>query len=65
VLALDQQNQHAAEVEKSRVQSIEFRGQPGRLKIAPGCILKSETFGDRWKVIRYSEASMIAEVEPG
>ena len=61
--ALDQQNHHAAVVEGSRAEAIEFEAGPNGFTLAPGCILTSEMFGDCWRETRFSGAEPTVDVE--
>ncbi len=61
--ALDRQNLHGVAVEKSKVESIQFERLPEEPVLAPGCILESEMFGDRLRVVHYSRGEMTVDVE--
>jgi hypothetical protein len=62
--ALEQQHQHGLAIQKSMTESIEFEQLPQGSAVTSGCILQSELFGERVRVIRYSPAAMAAAVMP-
>ena len=62
--ALEQQHQHQLAIQRSRRECIEFVRLPDTSRIAPGCILESQLLGDCLRVISYSKAEMVADVEP-